>query len=274
MTSSQVILNAANYDSSTGSFILRFAQQQRFHDQQVALPMLSIFNSFGNVSSELGNNSLTIYWPDGASHTAFPITIADGHYTAKTFFTWLQEKMDERYLYTLQSDLTTKTYSILIGENNSYQKIAFFREIAQNANQHVSATWALPTGAAASPYIVWPASLAILFGMEATTIGTGGVTNNVKSTTVGANSINSIIVTCNLINSHMSFPSNMLSSFPIGGTEFGNIFNKASPKQDWIDITQNGSFSELVIHLHDQNMKAINILDTNVTILLSFRKKK
>ena len=43
---------------------------------------------------------------------------------------------------------------------------------------------------------------------------------------------------------------------------------------DWMDITQNGSFSELVINLYDQNMKPVKILDTNATILLAFRKKK
>ncbi len=267
---SQLILNSENYDTATGEFILKFGQQQTFNDMQMALASLSIFNSFGNVSAELGNNTLTIYFPDGATHKAYPITIADGFYTMKTFNTWLLEKMEERYLYTLEND--TKIYPIFFGENNSYQHIAYFNTVRANATIDPLADWSLPTVTSA-PYIVWPLGLAKLFGFEETQVGLSSASVYLKSTTVSENSINSIVVTCNLVNSSLSYPRHMISSFPIGGTGFGDIFNLSVSKLNWHDIQQNGAYNELVVSFHDQNLKKIKILDTNVLILLSFRKK-
>jgi hypothetical protein len=272
---SQVLLSSENYDSETGTFQLQFGMEQSFSNTQIAAAQIGVFNSFGNVSQELANNTLTIYWPDGASHLAFTITIADGYYTTKTFFAWLKEKMDERYLYTLADDLVTKTYPIFMGTNNSYQNIAYFFTVATDANIHASATWSLPTGTA-SPYIVWPASLGKIFGFSATTVGAGAGTDYVTSDIVPEqNSVNSVIVSCNLVsNNKISYPHDMLSSFPVASTGFGSIINRSYAKLDWMDIPANSAYRELIITFRDQNLKKLDIKDTNILILLSFRSKK
>jgi hypothetical protein len=270
---SQVLLNSENYDTETNTFRVNFGKEISFSNTQIAAAQISAFNSFGNISQELANNTLTIYWPNGASYLAFPITIADGYYSTKTFFAWLKEKMDERYLYTLSG--TTKTYPIFMGTNNSYQNISFFYTIATDAIIHASATWTLPS-VTSSPYVVWPASLGKLFGFSATTVGTGAATNYVTSDIVPEqNSVNSIIISCNMVNNYkITKHRDLLSTFPVAATEFGNIINRTYSKLDWMNIADNSSFNEIEITFRDQNYKKLSIHDVNILILLAFRKRK
>jgi len=266
---SQLVINSTHYDVSSGTFRVPFAQQQTFQKTQVSLAKISLFHSFSNISAELGNNQLSIWFPDGAGYKEYPITIADGYYSIDTFSTWLKEKMDERYLYLLQGE--TKFYPIFFGTNDSYQTISVMYRVPVNTSKHASAEWALPTGTA-SPYITWNTVLSGLFGYQNTQLGQGLATELIKSTFVPQNSINSLIVSCNLINnSRLSTPSDILSAFPIAGTDFGGIINVISSKMSWIDVVESGAYNELVVSFHDQNQKRIKIVDTNVLILLSFK---
>ena len=272
IATSQLLINSESYDESTGTFILKFGQQQRFQKTQIALPKISIYHSFANISEKLGNNYLSLFFPDGTGHTEFKLTIADGHYTQATFYTWLKEKMDERYLYVLQNDV--KFYPIFMAENNSYKRLLVFYNVSSTAVQDNLATWALPiSGSVLSPYIVWPESLGALFGHKGTQQGSGIGNELVKSTLVAENSINSIILSCNLLNnSQISSPSNILASFAVGATSFGSIINAVSPKLGFMDVTE-GFYNELIISFQDQNLNKIKLLDTNVLILLSFKQK-
>ena len=272
MSTTQIGLNGENWDADSGTFILKFAHAQRFNQTQMALAKASLYNSFGNISQELGNNYFSIFWPDGETHTEYQFIIPTGFYSQEAFYEWLQSEMKARYLFVVRNN--ANFYPIFMGENNSYKRLLVFYPINDVAVKDENATWTLPpNGYISSPYIVWPLALGRLFGHVQTQMGDGGGLSLNVSTVVAENSINSIILTCNAINnSALSYPKNILACIPVGGVEFGHTISKISPKLEWMDI-QEGYYNELVITIYDQSLKKIAIQDTNLLLMLSFKQK-
>jgi hypothetical protein len=88
---------------------------------------------------------------------------------------------------------------------------------------------------------------------------------------VGSN-INSIIITCNLIDNAVGFPSNILDTMPISNTQFGSNLNYSPPALKWIKLVP-GTYQKLEIQFVDQNLNAMNIIDNNVCISLLIKNK-
>ena len=63
--------------------------------------MLTMYNSFSNVTESIGNHKIMLHWPDGPSHTPFEITLVDGYYDSVNFYTYLKRQLDVMRLYTI-----------------------------------------------------------------------------------------------------------------------------------------------------------------------------
>ena len=278
MATSQLVMNGENYESSTGRFVLNFATPQKFNNMQISVAQVSMFNSFSNITQELGNNTMSVFFPDGNTHKEYLINIPDGYYTVETFNTWLMREFDEKYLYTMSSDSTKHIYPFQILQNNHYQTILIFNKIsARNDTQPILATWTMPpSNAPLTPYIVVPQSLGKIFGYLETTLGNGlGNNQAIYSTTVPAiNQIQSLVFSCNLVGSSqgISYPSDLIQTLPVAGVKYGSMISNSYAKREWFDIPSNSEFRELSIQVRDQNLKQLKIHDTNILILLSFRE--
>ena len=280
MATSQLVMNGENYESSTGRFVLNFASPQKFNNTQISVAQVSMFHSFSNITQELGNNTMSIFFPDGNTHKEYFINIPDGYYTVETFDTWLKKEFDEKYLYTMSSDSTTHLYPFHLLQNSYYQTILIFDKIsAKNDTQPMLATWTMPpSNAPLTPYIVVPQSLGKLFGYLETTLGNGlGDKQVIASTTVPAiNQVQSLIFSCNLVGSSqgISYPSDLITTLPVAGVGYGSMISKSYARREWFDIPSNSEFRELSIQVRDQNLKPLKIHDTNIIILLSFRENQ
>ena len=279
MATSQLVMNGENYEPQSGRFVMDFATPQKFNNTQISVAQISIFNSFSNITQELGNNTMSIFFPDGATHKEYLINIPDGYYTVATFNKWLMKEFDDKYLYTLSSDTLSHRYPFYLVQNHYYQTILFFDKIsARNDTQPTEATWTMPpANAALTPYIVVPQSLGKLFGYLETRLGNGrGTKQIISSTNVPAiNQVQSLILSCNLVGSSqgISYPSDLISTLPVAGVKYGSMISKSYAKREWFDIPSNSEFRELSISVRDQNLKPLKIHDTNILILLSFREK-
>ena len=278
MATSQLVMNGENYESSTGRFLLNFATPQKFNNTQISVSQVSMFNSFSNITEELGNNRMSVFFPDGNTHKEYLINIPDGYYSVETFDTWLKKEFDKNYLYTTQGESMTHLYPFHILQNNHYQTILIFGKVsAQDHTKPTEATWTMPpTNAALTPYFVVPQSLGKLFGYLETTLGNGqGYMQNIPSTTVPAiNQVQSLIFSCNLVGSSqgISYPSDLITTLPVAGVGYGSMISKSYAKREWFDIPSNSEFRELSIQVRDQILKQLKIHDTNILILLSFRE--
>ena len=97
----QILLNSTNYNKATNSFIYNFNSDQPLKNHVIAMQSAVIYNQFYNISSALGNNTITVvYFPSGASaYVSKIIMIPDGFYDSPTTFSsWLQLTMlNEKY---------------------------------------------------------------------------------------------------------------------------------------------------------------------------------
>jgi hypothetical protein len=74
---------------------------------------------------------------------------------------------------------------------------------------------------------------------------------------------------CSLINNPVTFPSDILDSFPITNVSFGSTNNI----EKWIKLTP-GSYSSFSLTLVDQNLNNLIMNDPNILITLLIRLKK
>jgi hypothetical protein len=182
-------------------------------------------------------------------------------------------------MYILLSDGVTKQYFFTTASNASYQKLILFYQVPPGVTPPDNATWSTPTvGTTPCMYFDWSASMGKLFGYTSLQIGNG--VN--ASASAGAlytsdavselHNVSSIVFLCNLIkNTGASYPSSLLTSLSVGGTSFGGLMTKVSPKMEWNHIAD-GVYPTLEITIADQNMNILKIRDTNLLIVLSIQE--
>ena len=272
---SHLVLSTENYQEETGTIKVDFPYNQDFKNNQVAVANISLYNSFGNVSSLLGNNKFSIYFPDNLGHTKFTFTIPDGFYSMSNFYGFIKEKCDENGLYVNGAN-NTKIYQLVLAENSAYQSIIFFKNLPVNASQNMpdNATWSLPNDLNRKPYIDFhTTSLSNIFGFSQTIIGDGITSIHENDRTPTPRNINSLILTSNLLSDKRGFSqkSDILTAVPIG-VDFGSVVTKVFPKLEWTDIAEN-QYGFLELKFYDQNLNRVKLLDSNFLIVLAFREK-
>jgi hypothetical protein len=92
--------------------------------------------------------------------------------------------------------------------------------------------------------------------------------NNTLGTTVpNLNPINSITITCSLVNNYVGNPTNLLDTFPISGVSFGSNINYSPYYEKWISLIA-GRYNRMEITFLDQNFGVIQANDNNILISL------
>jgi len=88
-----------------------------------------------------------------------------------------------------------------------------------------------------------------------------------STTTPQVSPVQSLILTCNLLNNKFSIPSTILYSFAPSGVSFGNIIDSAPNEYLFVPI-QDGAYTELTIEFLDQNFNKLLLNDTNLIVQL------
>lgn len=272
---SHLVLSTENYQEETGTIKVDFPYNQDFKNNQVAVANISLYNSFGNVSSVLGNNKFSIHFPNNLGHTKYTFTIPDGFYSMSNFYGFIKEKCDENGLYVNGTN-NTKIYQLVLAENSAYQSIIFFKNLPVNASQNIpdNATWTLPNDLNRKPFVDFhTTSLSNIFGFSQTIIGDGTTSIHENDRTPTPRNINSLILTSNLLSDKRGFSqkSDILTAVPIG-VDFGSVVTKVFPKLEWTDIAVN-QYGFLELKFYDQNLNRVKLLDSNFLIVLAFREK-
>ena len=98
--------------------------------------------------------------------------------------------------------------------------------------------------------------------------------NTLGNTVPNLTPVNSLIMTCNLVDNNVSIPSNIMDSFNINSVFGGNI-TYSSNFQKYVSIST-GRYQTMVVNLVDQNGNAIQANDYNIliTLILSLGSKK
>jgi hypothetical protein len=198
--STQIVLNSNNYDSDTGRFSIQFPIQQHFQNKKIAAANINIYNSFDNISSALGNNQMTLYFPSASNFLSASVTIQNGFYTLSTFESYMKAVCDENYMYILLSDGVTKQYFFTTAANASYQNLILFYQVPPGVSPPANASRTTPTvGTTPCMYFEWPASLGKLFGYTSLQFGSGINKLYTSGAVSQIHNVSSIVFLCNLI---------------------------------------------------------------------------
>jgi hypothetical protein len=81
------------------------------------------------------------------------------------------------------------------------------------------------------------------------------------------NPVNSYILTCNLVSSPYSSPSNFFHSIPLT-SGFGTMISHASTYIVYHDI-QPATYTSLILELYDQNYNPLQIIDKEILVILA-----
>ena len=285
-----LVLNSTNVsDINKSTFTYNFTKGNfNIPDgAEIMITNIQIPYSFYNITSSYGNNILSFSFPTGTNtYATDTITIPDGFYTTTSLNYYLQQWM------------ISKGYYLLDADNKYVYYLQLSYNVFQYGNQILTFTvpTSLPTGysypsgynigtifngngfpsVSRTPYITISTNITNFLGFTAGSYpGTNRTTNySINSTaTPQGSTINSIIVRCSLVSNTVSFPSDIIDSFPITGATFGSNINYSPNIEKWVKMTQ-GSYSSFQITFCDQNLNSIVSLDSNVLITLMIRLKK
>lgn len=137
---------------------------------------------------------------------------------------------------------------------------------ALSLTQPVGASWTLP-GTAETPELTFGSSFGALIGFVGATYPV--VTSSfvvVPNTLSGEiQQVNSIFITCNLVNSPISNPPNIVGSISLKSS-FGSLLQYEAPQRVHQKIFP-GNYRQLTITLYDQNMNPLVVNDIEAFVL-------
>ncbi len=270
-----IILNSSNVTNSTNS-------QYRFNfisgnftvkeNSQICISQIQIPYSWFNITSAYNNNIFRFTDWLGTVRT---ITLPDGFYTISDLNNFMEIYFINNGLY-LVNDVGKNIYYFSIYTNAQYYRNQF---LFYPVPTSLPVGWSLGLGWIGFPAVLTCPSVTILnnnftiySGFNAGTYGGGGVSLSILSQNVplGSN-VNSLVIRCNLVQNSVSFPTDVLDSFPVEGV-FGANINYKPPFEKWVKIDK-GTYNSLLITINDQNFNNVNILDNNLTISLLLKSQ-
>ena len=274
-----IILNSTHrVPNSNNKFVYRFPTQASFtSNDTIAVSTMNVFNSFFNIEATRGNNKISIFWaPDGLTYN---LIIPDGFYDIPALNYQLQFFMTENHLYT---------YSAIENEN------VFYIELVLNPNRYavelrcfpvpdsneaatdlqltkpVDATWDFHLTFDLTPSITFNSAFGSLIGFSAGTYPEL-LENEIKvyfnDLIPQISIVNSLLVTCNLVNSFYSNPVNVLYSMPISSS-FGNSMSSKDSMRTDVNIFD-GTYQSIVLEILDQRYERVHMHDFELEIKLT-----
>lgn len=279
--SKKIILNSKNYIGN-GMFTYNFPFQQDFTDDEVAITSFNMFNSFYNISSTIGNNILTISYPNATTNALISIstTIPDGFYDTSSFNTYLQSVMYSNGLYYINAVSGNVVYFIsMVVLSTEYKNSITLYKL--NSNTLVNGQ-IYGTGKDYFLNISFNSNLGELFGFSSNVVygptvlltTTSSTSQVVKSNLVPQiNPFNSIIITCSLVDQlGLSNPSDYLYSCSLNAS-YGSMMQPKKLENIYTRCRA-GSCRSISLQFYDNNFNRLQILDNNTMIILTFRPKK
>jgi hypothetical protein len=237
----------------------------------VALQSLSMYYSWPNISASQGNNTFSYIWQGVTTN----VTIPTGFYTIAELNSYLQFIMVSNSQYLIDST-GNYVYYLEITTNSTLYSIqinAYPIPTALPVGYTAPPGWPGYPAVAETPQFVVPnTNFTNLIGFAA-----GTYPPVVQATTYSATSsftpqvspTSSVFILVNLINNKYGIPNTILYNFtPTVG--YGSSISIMPPYLIYSAV-QEGNYNSIRVSFVDQNFQPLNVLDSNLVILLAIR---
>lgn len=270
-----IILNERNLIPSQFNNRYRYVFPQggiQFRDAKIIVSNVNIYYSWENITQDYNNNSFSFTFPARGN---FTVNIPNGYYSVSGLNSFLQQFCVENDLYLVNAN-GDFVYYIEFVENATYYSIQINLFAVPTS---LPVGWTNPggfvfPGATLTPQIIIPNTpIQEILGISAGTYPNPAQSTNfskLSDFTPQISPVQSIILTCSLLNNKYSIPNTVLYSFTSAGTVYGSIIEKVNYNNLMVDI-QDGLFSEFEIQFLDQNFRPLKILDPNLVVQLLIR---
>jgi len=276
MTNS-IILNSSNIVNYTGNSQLeyKFPTSVRFEKgAKIALSNISLFYSWFNFTSSNNNLSLSYKWIDGNSYT---IQIESGFYDVSALNSFIQSKMISNKHYMIDGS-SQYVYFIEIVENKNKYAVQLNLYTVPTSAEASSLGWTKPAGASWSfptsdttPQVIFDSNINANLGFNKNiyypSSPASSTVSFLSSTTPQITSVNSMILTCNLLNSSFASPNNILHTFSFGNAGFGDSIDVTPTTPTFLTISE-GVYSSIKLQFFDGNLNPVEILDPSMVLML------
>ena len=242
---------------------------------EVALQSLSMYYSWPNITASYGNNSFQYSWLG----VPVSVTLPDGFYTISEVNSFLQSAMVSNSQYLIDS-AGNYVYFLEITTNSSLYAVQLNAYPIPTSTQAAALGYTTPTGWAGYPvsattpqFIIPSTTLQNIFGIAA-----GTYPSSTQSTTYSKTSsftpqvspVSSVYVLCSLVNNRYGLPQNIIYNFS-PNVSYGSQIVIQPPYPSYSSVQQ-GSYVSLSVQFVDQSFQPLNILDSNVSVLLSIKE--
>ena len=273
-----VILNSQNFDStSTNRFIYNFPSNIKMEaGTTIGVESLSVYNSIFNVEASRGNNTFSIIW-NADSAVTYNFTIPDGFYSISDLNYYIQYECVQNDLYVTNSAGNYVYFVELVVNSTVYGAELRCYALPDATEAGVlgytkpsGASWSFHASLDQTPQFVVPTAVfGALFGFA-----TGTFPSSVESTsqyiantlTPQISVVNSLIVTCNLINNDLSNPVNVFFSMPLNAP-YGSLMTSSNASR-MDNYVFEGTYNRIVLEFLDQQYNRVSLHDTEVLIKL------
>ena len=270
-----LVINSSNYVQGSGNaYTYTFPSSYNVKEgDQIGVASVSIYNNSFNITSARGNNVFQIKWSNG---TTYNLTMSDGYYGSSDLNYALQQfcvtnnlyctTSSGNYVYFLEVVQNTPLYALQI---NSYY-------IPTSANA-TTLGYILPSGASWSfpatntcPQLIINTAMGNILGFSAGSYPPTQQATNYQITSTKTpivSPIDSYILTCSMVNSPLSIPSDTFFTIPLNGS-LGTLISINPSQIVFNDIAPN-QYQTVTIRLYDQLFNPLVLNDKEMTLTLA-----
>lgn len=295
MSSINVMLNQSNWNPQTGTLTYKFPTAVQFQNQEISLNACSMYNSFFNISAELGNNVITythpiFTGPNAYTMTDYTITLPNGYYKISDLDNQLQNLCLLNGLYCIDAARGKNVYFVQLSENEvryAFQLSTYYVPTSAQCSAlgFTSGGMALNTGnLQVSPRVTISGELTPLLGMSAgiypptvltstsTTWQSASAFTKLSSQAPQVNPVTSVSFLLDVVNNTYSTPTNLIAMIPITAS-FGAAVQYIATQPLWSKVL-NQQFAQITLSFADQNGNRLRFHDTEISCILAIREIK
>ena len=284
-----LVLNQTNIvaDGENNKLVYNFPNSVLFKDSYVAVSSISLYYSWFNITSALGNNTFSYTWVVGGTTTIYPVTIPDGIYEIATLNQYLQFVFLTNGHYLLNSTGQNVFYGEFLVNPSRYavQINTFLFPTSLPSGYTNPSGLTFPTNTF-NPSIIIGTTLGLLLGF-ATGVTTNQNTSNgytppspqtyIAKNAVGTLSYlstsapniqpnSTILISSSGVDNSYASPSSIIYSLT-PNVAVGEIISEKPPEFMWNELI-NGTYNLLRITILGTNLSPIKLNDPAITIVL------